>query len=217
MHLHFAPHIRIAAIGRHLVVMDLEANAYQCLPRAFDRAAPVDWAIDAFADDVRADLLSAGHLVTDTNPPGTAARAMPPPMATRDISPLESTCWPNAIDWMRLIAAAGTALIHIRLSPPRAWLRAVERRHRETDMTETEVVTLVQRFRGAATLIPGIAGCLPNSLALILFLRCHHVRTDWIFGVRVHPFEAHCWVQWRDLVLNDRADHIRWFTPLVAA
>lgn len=57
--------------------------------------------------------------------------------------------------------------------------------------------------------------CLFDSLALIHFLARFHVYPDWVFGVAAEPFEAHCWVQAGNVVLNDTVERVSAFTPIM--
>lgn len=49
--------------------------------------------------------------------------------------------------------------------------------------------------------------CRFRSLVLIKFLALFNIPTDWVFGVRLSPFGAHCWVEQDGLILNDHADN----------
>jgi hypothetical protein len=40
-------------------------------------------------------------------------------------------------------------------------------------------------------------------------------RADLVIGVKLAPFRAHAWVQWRDLLVNEQADVTRLFTPIL--
>jgi hypothetical protein len=57
--------------------------------------------------------------------------------------------------------------------------------------------------------------CLKNSLTMIEFLARYDVFPDWVFGVQLHPFAAHCWVQAGPTVLNDTAARVSSFTPIM--
>lgn len=57
--------------------------------------------------------------------------------------------------------------------------------------------------------------CRFRSIALIKFLAFCGVASDWVFGVRLAPFGAHCWVEKGPVVLNDEADRIREFKPIL--
>lgn len=48
--------------------------------------------------------------------------------------------------------------------------------------------------------------CFFRSFLLVLFLARHGVVADWVFGVRLSPFGAHCWVSFQDEILNEDPD-----------
>ena len=56
--------------------------------------------------------------------------------------------------------------------------------------------------------------CLVRSLALARYLACRDIAVDLVFAVRLHPFQAHCWIERGEWLVNDRADTIRHFTPI---
>ena len=43
------------------------------------------------------------------------------------------------------------------------------------------------------------------------------IATQWLFGVRTWPFAAHCWLQIGNLVVGDRLERVRFYTPILAA
>jgi transglutaminase superfamily protein len=69
------------------------------------------------------------------------------------------------------------------------------------------------RLRVIAT---GPKQCLFDSLALKRFLAKYDLFPEWIFGVRLNPFAAHCWLQHSNTLLNDSLDSVRCFTPIMA-
>lgn len=74
-----------------------------------------------------------------------------------------------------------------------------------------------ERFLRARKLVPLRARdqCLLDSLALLRWLGDLRSGAALVFGVKLNPFAAHCWVQADDLVLNDRLDNVAAFTPLL--
>lgn len=58
--------------------------------------------------------------------------------------------------------------------------------------------------------------CRLHSAALVRFLSLYGERSDWIFGVRLNPFGAHCWVQSGETVLNDALDRVREHRAILA-
>jgi hypothetical protein len=59
--------------------------------------------------------------------------------------------------------------------------------------------------------------CLLSSLILSEFLSLYGIRTTLVFGVKMGPFEAHCWLQQDGYVLNGHPEAIANFTPILAA
>jgi hypothetical protein len=58
--------------------------------------------------------------------------------------------------------------------------------------------------------------CLFDSLVLALFLSRKKIPCTFVIGVSTKPFLAHAWVQIGELVLNDTAEHVQTFTPILA-
>jgi hypothetical protein len=57
--------------------------------------------------------------------------------------------------------------------------------------------------------------CLYDSLALVEFLAHYRFYPQWVFGVTAEPFNAHCWVQECHYVLNDTAERVGRYTPIM--
>lgn len=57
--------------------------------------------------------------------------------------------------------------------------------------------------------------CLPRSLALALCLAHRGDRPHLVLGVHLRPFKAHCWVQSGDAVLNDSAEEVLRYRPIL--
>jgi hypothetical protein len=77
------------------------------------------------------------------------------------------------------------------------------------------VRSLVSVFDRLRLFYPRSYLCLFDSLALIHFLAQFDVYPDWVFGVNADPFEAHCWVQAGNVVLNDTLARVSAFTPIM--
>lgn len=74
---------------------------------------------------------------------------------------------------------------------------------------------LVAIFNSLRYTFPRNYLCLFDSLALFDFLSRYGLVADWVFGVHADPFEAHCWLQAHDVVLNDSVEHVSAFTPIM--
>jgi len=70
-------------------------------------------------------------------------------------------------------------------------------------------------FNAARRFVPIKPSCLQDSLALLACLARRRLSADLVFGVKLHPFSAHCWVQAGDIVLNDAIDHVTIHTPIL--
>lgn len=57
--------------------------------------------------------------------------------------------------------------------------------------------------------------CLYDSLALVEFLAHYYIYPQWVFGVTAEPFNAHCWVQEDECVLNDSVERVCCYTPIM--
>lgn len=75
--------------------------------------------------------------------------------------------------------------------------------------------TAVTRFHGWAPYAPVSGKCLLRSFMLLRTLRRQGLDALWVFGVRTWPFHAHCWLQCEDTVLDDPAERIWAYTPIM--
>lgn len=81
---------------------------------------------------------------------------------------------------------------------------------------EPDAIGFAMRFLSARRWLPHQAHCLTDSLALLLYLRRYGASAALIFGAKLDPFAAHCWLQAGTTLLNDRLDRIEGFTPVAA-
>lgn len=70
-------------------------------------------------------------------------------------------------------------------------------------------------FARCLPLVPAQGECLFRSFMLLAFLRSQGFDATWVFGVRTWPFQAHCWLQAGEVVLDDVVDRIAPFTPIL--
>lgn len=68
---------------------------------------------------------------------------------------------------------------------------------------EANIVAAANQFRYARKWVPLGTTCLLDSLSLVTYLANRHLPADLVFGVTLSPFSAHCWVQFRHIVLNE--------------
>ena len=125
----------------------------------------------------------------------------------------------NPVYVLRFFAAAGKASWNLRFQPIEATVRNVERRklaNRKLAPDRRRVIELFSVFQTLRPYYPRPYLCLFDSLALIHFMAQFRVYPEWVYGVKLEPWGAHCWVQSDDLVVNDIVDNVNGYTPIMS-
>lgn len=68
------------------------------------------------------------------------------------------------------------------------------------------------KFLAARKFVPLQPNCLLDSLSLARFIGGGGNGVSMVFGVKLDPFAAHCWLQSGKLALNDRTENVAVFT-----
>jgi hypothetical protein len=197
-------------IDGDIVFMDMKADDYIALPLGHHGSLRA--LLRGDVGSVAEDLVDIGLLIRDG---GNRSPAFPPEIAAgRDLV----ASWPSArrgslADVPGLLVVSMRTMIAMRWSRPKGWLRRVGDQRRD-DVAEAVVVAAAARLPHLLLFVPFIRRCLPRAMLCRFLLRRRGIAATWVFGVRAHPFEAHCWLQWRDIVLDDRLDHVRRYTPI---
>lgn len=120
--------------------------------------------------------------------------------------------------------ATGAAIVRIiamrlavRLIPLRLlirWVRRLQSRP-SVPLAPGRAAARTALFMRARQLVPARDSCLPDSMALLHFLRTRNMACRLVLGVRLDPFEAHCWVQDHDMILGDTHERVACFTPIL--
>jgi hypothetical protein len=90
---------------------------------------------------------------------------------------------------------------------------------RRADLPEGEPALAeesARAFLAARPLVPVERSCLLDSLALLDWLGDRSGHAKLVFGVRLDPFGAHCWLQTEQAILTDAADTVGNFAPVLA-
>lgn len=56
--------------------------------------------------------------------------------------------------------------------------------------------------------------CFFDSYLFFLCFSIERIPVDWVFGVNLYPFKAHCWIEYKGIVLNDHLERVSDFTPI---
>ncbi|RZJ44146.1 MAG: lasso peptide biosynthesis B2 protein [Brevundimonas sp.] len=215
-----APGVHLVAVEEDIVVLDLQADQYNCL---LDAAGLVQIAPDGHLlprdAAVAAALLDGGLAVPAFGVAPERRRGFIPPARDLpgDASPSGpvATVTPGALHTLLTLARAGHAFERQTLAAMVAERPAPGPASRPVDPTHlAHIVAAARRLR---PWLPREGECLKRAFQLRALLARHGVEADWIFGVRTWPFAAHCWLQVDDLVVGDRLERVRLYTPILRA
>lgn len=205
-------HVGFARLDRdRIVFLDIRADRYGCLSPAL--------ALDIIriASGLEASsggcerLVAAGLLLRD------GSVAIWPDVPRPSVSALDGSS-PRGRP-VRFLAARWLAT-RLRLR----WLGlasslAVLRRLKSSDVLVHAPATaamIARAFAYQRSRLPVRRVCLPDGLLLSRILLRQGLDCRLVFGVRLDPFAAHCWVMAGDCLLSDRLDAIREFVPIYA-
>ncbi len=231
-----APHVYPCVSGQHVVLMDLERDKYVAVIPAHRLAAWVrGWPVgsmhapdspreaDPGTDALVAQMLAHGMLVSDPHV-GKPALPVSAARATRSLVEFDLDNRPRT--GTALLWRFGRSYLHAQLSlklrPIQAIVEAV--RNRKTARAArglqgadpVRLRALVSAFTRLRPLFYTLrSACLLDSLTLVHFLGAEGIHPNWVFGVKTEPFDAHCWVQHGEVVLNDAPDRVRQYSPIL--
>lgn len=219
-------HVHCCRRGDAFVFLDLKQDDYTLVAGAAADAlrALADHSfskLTAASNDPLLELEKGGLLTKDQ----TAGR----PFAATDIDLaieplLDFDAAPGTAvriaDWWNFTAACTTASVRLRWRRLENTVAAVARRkalrgaHNHVDITKARHLTAV--FDRLRSLFPANYLCLFDSLALIEFLARYEVFPTWVFGVKLEPWSAHCWIQQGQFTFNEGVEKAASYTPIMA-
>lgn len=211
----FAPGISACRPAERLILLDLGRDRYFALNDESETALS-DLIADSLADSdlpIIAGLVDQGLLV---QAPAGARPSLCPAVrvaqATLALSPAPKSRRQSGLATIAVIGARRT----LRRKGLAAAIGDLRCRRPAADSSATQALhDIVAGFRGARGVISPLDQCLPRSLALARRLFRAGLLADFIIGVAVQPFRAHCWVQYDDQLLIDDVDTVRQFTPIL--
>ncbi|HEX5185022.1 MAG TPA: lasso peptide biosynthesis B2 protein [Allosphingosinicella sp.] len=213
-HLRLPDHLGVCEVEGRVIMLDLRRDRYFELD-PISASAMRRWR-DGDAD------LEDGAGLTRLVARGTLVPAAQwePPRWTRAKVPGQSLLRPAtgpSRSALPILPEVAAGLWRVRRRLRRKGLEAAVahvRGHRREEPT-ADLNPDLARFRAARLLAPVAPNCLVDSLALLAFLARRGHRADLVFGVKLDPFAAHCWLQSDEAVLTDGADSVATFTPIL--
>jgi Transglutaminase-like superfamily len=237
-----ASHVYICRGKRHWVILDVDRDKYLCVDRLqFEALGP---SLKGWEASTRQQSTSLGEpdtapvpeeavalasslfdlgILSDRATHAKDARPTAYPLPTQAIdpdSPVRSRRSSGA-HATPFFASSGRASRELRRQRFQLTVESVRARKSRNasragpaDLERARSLMLV--FERLRLFYPRSYLCLFDSLALIHFLARFDVYPDWVFGVNADPFEAHCWVQAGNVVLNDTLARVSGFTPIMS-
>ncbi|MCO8017916.1 lasso peptide biosynthesis B2 protein [Brevundimonas diminuta] len=206
-----SPGLHIARLDDDLVVLDLAQDAYFCLPGVgceISRTSNGDWRPSG--PDIATSLVNSGLFLR-----GAVIEAPTcAPLPVRTTRGMFHGSEASATDLLLLLAIWGREARRIHDRPVAALIRQSKRLERAS-ADEAAVVDAVHLFERWSPLLPFQGLCLYRAYLLRAFLAAQGHGVNWVFGVRTWPFNAHCWLQLGDLLLDDDLDRVRLYTPIL--
>ena len=231
-----APHVYPCVSGQHVILMDLERDKYVAVMPAQRLARWVrGWPVgeppgtdspsdaDGNADALVSQLLAHGMLVTDPHV-GKPAVPVTTTRPQRSLVEFDLDARPkaNALQLCRFGGSCLQAQLSLKLRPIQSIVEAIRERkaRREAGVPPhadpARLRSLVTSFARLRPLFYTLrSACLLDSLTLLHFLGAEGIHPDWVFGVKTDPFDAHCWVQHGEVLLNDIPDRVRQYSPIL--
>lgn len=222
----FLPHhVHFCYRGDTAVFLDLQRDDYTFVGAAGAAGLRCSSALKASvtSPESRAalnELLDGGLLTTDRN----AGRVIAPTTTTLATQPLLddqaiASARASFVHLLNFSIAATHAAARLRWGELHRTIGRVQRRKAKQNTSAAfdvdrarELVAIFGRLR---PLLPRRHLCLYDSLALIEFLARYGLFPRWIFGVRLEPWAAHCWVQEAEYIFNEEPEEAAGYTPVM--
>lgn len=210
-----APGVGFCFAGDQLIFLDLRTDRYLALRgerrAAFERLR----AREANDGEAMTGLLATGFFVR------TDGENRLDPVDV-EVPTTDLTARRRSGIRLRMVAAAARDLYWARraLAPDRLATTVAglqrQKQKKTRDPDPAAIAEIAAGYTSARTLIPIPPRCLVDSLALLRLMLRHDLAPSMVFGVRLAPFAAHCWLQSTEHVLTGSVDDAHNFTPILA-
>jgi hypothetical protein len=209
--------VHTAFVGPDLVVLSLKSNAYYCLAEAARSVGHLEPGRISVWDEALVAQLETLALISKTAVANRAQDAAQAPRPACDL--LDRPALVTGQDISNMVRAFGAMAQGYY---GRCLWRMVRRAQARASVVgaDEQVATAALMAKAAAfrwmlPWVPLQGECLFRAFMLLNFLHLAGHDARWIFGVRTWPFQAHCWLQAGDLVLDDAAERVSAFTPIL--
>lgn len=199
--------VHAVKVGSDLVLLDLATDGYLLVPECGDVRveggtlhAPMDLMLDLAAGE----LLQSGR---------TQRHRLPPPSVPLRRLPEAPVGRPTAGD-MATFAILWADTVRRKPTLQDLSRQVSGRRGRRDDLMALS--SRVGLFRQMLPYAPAVGACLFQAELLLRFLNAADLDAEWVFGVRVWPFLAHCWLQVGEHCVSQAPDTLTIYRPIMA-
>ena len=221
MHLALRSGISFCCVDGRLLFLDVIADRYFCLSppaeKCFLGLVETGGRV-AEREDALDTLVSRGMLV-EAAQPDPLKPCMLPPLPEESVldQPLPRGSMRQAAGALGRLAVVQLRLKILGLARALSAISVMKARLEPApgnpDVLLCRTMAAFGRAAGIATILDN---CLGQSIAIAHDMLARGLRPDVVLGVRLGPFNAHCWVQYENRLVNDRFDMVRAFTPILA-
>ncbi|MEJ5976594.1 lasso peptide biosynthesis B2 protein [Novosphingobium sp. PS1R-30] len=200
--------VSFCEVQDRFVFLDVATDRYFCLGRETEAA----WraVLAGTPDPGQAALLKQRRLaVSPPCPRAIATASLLDQAATRSVdvltmAALVCSIWRTRARLRRGGLAGGLEALR----------QARRRAPRRTPRGFGDLGSVARDFARLALFVTPHNQCLPHSLALAIHLAHRGHQPELVFGVRLGPFRAHCWVECEGHLVNDRYERVRAYAPI---
>lgn len=215
MSLCLARHVRGVSVEDDLVFLDAEADAYFCLPAIEGVVVDPDGQVHGAPEQLAQALVEAGLAERGRLPTREPASVAPVARTARRI--LERLEAIDARPTLRRWRALAHAVLVARAGRRRPFAQLIAGPPGRVQTLTPAFLGDLAAYRRLTPWLPIDGACLFRSHMLRAYLRALGHDAAWIFGVSVWPFDAHCWLQVEDAVLDDEAERLSAYCPILVA
>lgn len=209
MQIPFRSGVHAALVGQDLVLLDVRADRYACLPDALTPGPHGELVLTT--DALR--RLEEAKLLGVAGPQAPAPSLQRPSQGLADMPGVKA----GPAEARRLAACMGDfAVGYLGRTFERLLAAGVAGAPAAPTGPTAELLRMASLFERLAVWAPIPRKCLARSFLLMRFLSRAGLRAQWVFGVRTWPFAAHCWVQAGDVALDDAPERLARYTPILA-
>lgn len=213
------PDLAFCFVQRRAIFLDVVADRYFSLDGpagdSFSRLvagkplSPADH--DALTRLVARGILESkgvGSVLAPCRHPAPRHSYLDAHLASPDARRLPSVAWH--------LAATNLGLRRLPLADMVQRVALAKKRSGMPNPAGADLRKLAQTYEWTRRFIMPLDRCLVRAIALAGQAAGAGHPIDLVFGVQLRPFGAHCWVEYEGMVLDDRLDHVRNFTPILA-